>query len=380
MHLRKLMSELHKWLGLFTGAVLFVVCTTGCIYAFKDEITDLTEPWRHIDDQSDRQIISPSELIDIASEAMNGNIPTALTFSERTDALRADYYDWGKEQTTVWVNSYNGNVLHTTTHRGSEFDFWNFILRGHTALWLPRHIGKLVVGYSVLIFFIVLITGLVVWLPKRIKIFKLKERFTLRKTLVSLHAVLGLYAIVPLIALCITGMLFALSWFSTGVYFAISGGKSMQPYTLPHSQQTHESVTPIATRLDILHTQLTYEEPQAVQFYYALPADSTACIRVSIVHKRGSYYRTDNRFFDQYSLTELNGSGPWAGKYNEASTADTIMRANLELHDGRMFGIVGKIIMFFASFVGAWLAVSGYVLWIRRLRHRNARHLRIVEI
>ncbi len=88
------MSELHKWLGLFTGAVLFVVCTTGCIYAFKDEITDLTEPWRHIDDQSDRQIISPSELIDIASEAMNGNIISPQTKS--TQSTNEKYIFSGK--------------------------------------------------------------------------------------------------------------------------------------------------------------------------------------------------------------------------------------------------------------------------------------------
>ena len=48
---RKACAKLHLWLGLLSGIVVFIVCITGCLYAFKDEITDAMQPWRFVDPQ-----------------------------------------------------------------------------------------------------------------------------------------------------------------------------------------------------------------------------------------------------------------------------------------------------------------------------------------
>ena len=105
------------------------------------------------------------------------------------------------------------------------------------------------------------------------------------------------------------------------------------------------------------------QEPLATTFYFALPHGNEDCIRVSIVHKRNSYYHTDNLFFDRYSLTPLTGQGPYAGKYTEVSSADKLRRMNLEIHDGRIGGIVGKILVFCASLIGASLPITGFIIW-----------------
>ena len=44
------------------------------------------------------------------------------------------------------------------------------------------------------------------------------------------------------------------------------------------------------------------ESPRAVQFYYSLPATDSDVYRVSVVHERQSYYRTDNLYYDPASL------------------------------------------------------------------------------
>jgi len=38
----------------------------------------------------------------------------------------------------------------------------------------------------------------------------------------------------------------------------------------------------------------------------------------------------------------------------------------LDLHDGRIFGLAGKFLMFIASLIGASLPVTGLVLYIKR--------------
>ena len=48
MNLKKAIGLLHLWLGLASGLIVFVVAITGCLYAFKTEIEDLTQSYRYV--------------------------------------------------------------------------------------------------------------------------------------------------------------------------------------------------------------------------------------------------------------------------------------------------------------------------------------------
>lgn len=368
MYFRKICSELHTWLGLVSSLVIVVVCLTGALYAFRDEITEMSEPWRHVEPMESERIL-PSHAIALAVSAMGDTTVSALTYGEAIDAVRVDNSVYGGRSVTVWLNPYSGEVLKVVRKEVGDFDFFAWVLRGHLSLWLPREVGRPIVGYSVLVFFITLLTGLFIWMPRKMSLKGLKGMFTWRGGFrwpsfnFMLHAVAGTYALIPLMALCFTGMMFALSWFVSMMYMTVSGGRDVEPYSLPMSEV---SVSAYENTLDELHRRLRMEEPEACEFYYALPHDSSGCIRVSIVHERGSYYKTDNRFFDQYSLKELEGSGPYAGKYSTKDAADKMMRMNLEIHDGRMWGFAGKVVMFVASLIGASLPVTGVILFVKR--------------
>lgn len=367
---RKISLKLHLWLGLASGIVVFIVCVTGCLYVFKDEINEATQSWRFVIPSS-TSVLPPSQVVAIADSIMGGASPTAITYGEGYDAVFVDYFQPGIGMSTVYLNPYNGDVLKTVVNRVGDFDFFRFVLDGHRTLWLPRAIGSPIVGYSVLLFLVTLVTGIVLWWPRNWTWKSLRSRLTFRKKLTfvklnfDLHFVAGGYAGLLLIVLCFTGLIFSLNWFSKAVYAVTSGGEELKPYTLPASD-TLQIICSSAEPLDRLYNQLRQEEPEATTFYFALPALADECIRVSIVHKRGSYYQTDNLFFDRYSLAPLLGSGPYAGKYTEASPADKFRRMNLEIHDGRIFGLPGKILMFLASLVGASLPVTGFVIWWRK--------------
>ncbi len=94
----RLCAKLHLWLGLLSGIVVFIVCITGCMYAFKDEITDATQPWR---------FVAPLEksfafrLLAIADSVMGGASATAITYGERSDAAWVDYYQPEAGMSTV---------------------------------------------------------------------------------------------------------------------------------------------------------------------------------------------------------------------------------------------------------------------------------------
>ncbi|WP_029906029.1 PepSY domain-containing protein [Prevotella sp. 10(H)] len=379
--LRKISFELHLWLGLLSGIVLFIVCITGCIYAFKDEINDFNQPWKFISPQ-EKEIIMPTRVLEISNNEIKDATPSAITYGEASDAVFVDYFSPKTGMSTVYINQYDGQVLKTLEKKPDDFDFFRFILSGHRTLWLPTNIGKPIVGYGVLIFVITLITGVILWWPKKWNKKTIKKNFTFRKNAplsrinFDIHNVLGGYSVPILLILSLTGLIWSFSWFSESVYYITSGGKELKPYTLPKSDTLNIN-NRILEPLDKLYLQLRNDEPNATTFYFALPRKNDGVIRVSVVHERGSYYKTDNLFFDQYTLKPLEGSGPYAGKYTEASAADKFRRMNLEIHDGRILGIWGKILAFSASLIGASLPVTGFIIWYRRIKKKRKKALKL---
>lgn len=369
---KRICLRLHLWLGLLSGFFVMIICLTGGLYAFKDEIEDVLQPWKFVNIEK-KTFLLPNELIAIADKASGESCPLAITYGEMFDAVKVDYQNSQGDFKSVYLNPYRGDVVKVTTHHKNDFNFFQFIMKGHLSLWLPRKIGSPLVSYSVLIFFLVLLTGVIVWLPRKWNRPSLKNRLTLKKPFKvsrlvwDLHNVIGFYALLPLFVLCLTGMIFGLGWFSRSVYGLVSGGKSMQQYELPLSDTLHVDTTKTAS-LDKLYTLVRREDPKAKNYYFTIPETSTDVYRVSVVHERGSYYRTDNLYFDRYTLAPLEGKGPYAGKYRQATAADRLMRMNLDIHDGRMWGICGKMVMCLASLVGASLPVTGYLLWRKKNR------------
>ena len=371
--MKKLCRKLHLWLGLLSGIVVFVVCITGCLYVFKDEIQSIGRPWETVKAQN-RPFIQPSQALAIANKAAADSVPDEIAYGEATDALRVDYFNRElRMRSSVYLNPYTGQVLKIEKRSRGGFNFFHFLMQGHRSLWLPYPIGHYLVAYGVLVFFIVLVTGLVIWLPKRWNKKVLKQLLTFRRPLKfdrfnrDLHVVLGFYMLLPLIVLCFTGLMMALEWFSQGAYAIVSGGGTVQDYTIPASDTL--GVRQQKTfNLDKLYRKVTASAPTAVQYSYSLPTEKDDVYSVTIAYQRNAHYRVDNLFFDQYTLKPLSGTGPYVGRYKDLSAADAMMRMNFSLHDGSIWGIWGKMIMFLASLTGASLPVTGLIIWLRKKR------------
>lgn len=374
MRFKYVCRKLHKWLGWTSGTVVFVICITGCLYVFKDEIEDLSQPWRFVTPQ-DSPYMLPSQILEGADRESGKRQPYAITYGEPQDALTVDYLMEDLGALTFYLNPYTGRVIKSIRKHPGDFDFFRFVLDGHKRLWLPSRIGKQLVGWSVLAFVIILITGLVLWYPRHWNKKSCKRLLLIRWKLgakrlnFDLHNVTGGYFALLLLLLSFTGLIWNMNWFSKSVY-RLTGGKELKPYVLPQSGNT--PADSVATfPLDRLFIRLKQEEPEAKEFYIVIPQKPEDVCRVSIVHKRGSYYHTDNRFFDRFTLKELSGQGPYAGKYREASVPDKIRRMNLELHDGRIAGLPGKIVVFLAALAGASLFITGLIMKFKKQKRRR---------
>ncbi|MDO4780447.1 MAG: PepSY-associated TM helix domain-containing protein [Bacteroides sp.] len=379
---KRICSKLHLILGLITGVIVIIVCSTGALYIFKDEINDARSPWKFVDVPNgvehksriysgDMSKVKPlSEIVEISNSAIGMDNPIAVSVGCANEATRIDYSTKKGPQKFVCVNPYNGEVTKVHNATESDFDFFKFVIRGHRALWLPRDIGGPIVAYGVLIFFIVLVTGIVMWLPRAYDLKSLKSRLTFKRPfspfrfMYDLHRTLGFYATIPLLIMCFTGMMFSISWLSDGVYNALSLGKGLEKSYVPKSVLA-DSLSTTAS-IDQLYTNLVESNPNAARIFIYMPRDEQSAYKVNVSHKRNSYYRTDFLYFDQYTLKPLESRGVFSGKYTEANAAHKLRRMNLELHDGRILGLGGKIVMFLACLVGISLPITGFVIWRKK--------------
>ncbi|GAB4045912.1 PepSY-associated TM helix domain-containing protein [Spirosoma litoris] len=365
MTAKKLVGQIHLWLGLVSGLLVFVVATTGCILAFEQEIKSVLRPYQFMEPEANKTLMAPSKLESIAEKLVHGKPAKGVIYggSGRTAIVQfygaaPDYYY------QVYINPYTGKVLNV---QDEETDFFHFILHGHYYLWLPETIGQSVVAYGTLVFTILLVTGLVLWWPKnfkkanRDKSFKIKWSAKWRRVNYDLHNVPGFYALLVSLLLAVTGLIFGLEWFSNSVYWATTGGKTIPEYKQQFSDTTvaRQFMAPI----DVVWQQLSKNKPETAGIYVSCPEKASETISAYVNYVPGTYYKLDYYTFDQQTLKPIAVEGPYAGTYAQAGLGDKVRRMNYDIHTGAILSLPGKILAFCASLVCASLPITGFIIW-----------------
>lgn len=365
---RKFILQLHQILGLLTGLVVFIVSVTGCLWVFKDEIESLyKKPFEIKVENSD--IITVTKARELAKEVFPDKHVHGTIYGKPDEALEVIFYELEPEfYQSVFLNPYTGEVLDTEDHFSG---FFAFVLKGHVRLWLPPEIGELVVSVSVLLFMLILVSGLILWWPKKRKNLKQRLKFDWKPTTkwkrknFDLHSVLGFYVYTLGFILAFTGSVMAFDWFYSSVYKGIGGEKVATFYIPNNLQNSPKKLQTDEVPIDRLIHNLREEAPEAFNYEIHYPFADSVSIYVEVAKSAGLYYENDYRFFDQNTLEEIETRGIY-GKYEDAKFADKLMRMNYDIHIGAIGGILGKIIAFLSSLVVASLPVTGILLWYGR--------------
>jgi uncharacterized iron-regulated membrane protein len=375
MSFKKIIGKIHLWLGLTSGLVVFIISVTGCLYAFQEEISELTQPFRYVQRQ-EKPFLSPSILKTIAERVLPGKKIHSVQYADRGYAAIVSFYDYDPEYYyLVFVNPFTGQVLKV---KDMYSDFFHFVLQGHYYLWLPPSIGQPVVASATLVFVIMLVTGIILWWPKRKKArqrFSIKWNARWRRRNYDLHSVLGFYVMWIAIILALTGLVWGFEWFGNTVY-RIAGGDKKEIYLEPVSQKQYAS---FISPTDKLWEKMKSENPQEGIIELHFPESDTASIAVTINPDPSTYWKSDYRFFDQYSLNEIPVDQVY-GKLTYASAADKLIRMNYDIHTGAILGLPGKVFAFLASLLCASLPITGFYIWWGRLRKNQHKFNKSLEI
>lgn len=370
---------MHLWLGLISGLIVTIVALTGCIYAFEPEIRAIMQPFQFVEIQ-DKPFLSPDELKEKAvqiiytSHADSTNTVYGVTYGTANRAAQLSYNDNEDGYTILYLNPYTGDYLDKTIFKN---DFFRFILSGHRNLWLPYAIGHQIVGWAVVIFVFLIITGIILSIPKHFTRKTLKATFTIKRKAnyqrrnYDLHRVLGVYAAIFSLIISLTGLTWSFNWYGDTYYKIISGGKDLDKWTIPSSDTTSiDEPLGLSDRLWEISKQ-EYPIGQKGSFMFDFPSSKTGVYRISYNPDDKTYYKSDNRFFDQNTLEELKGGGIYGIKPDVSTNADKLYRMTYDIHIGAIGGLIGRILVFTASLIVATLPITGFLIYMKRKRGKK---------
>ena len=371
MPVKKTVRKVHLILGLASGLIVVFLGITGCILAFQKEIEHLSQSYRFVQKQ-EKEFLPPSQLKAIGVAQLPGKHLHSVLYHGKDRSTQVIFFDFepNEHYYIVYLNPYDGSVLEV---KNMYRDFFYQVIQGHYYLWLPPNIGQPIVASATLVFVIMMITGLILWWPRnkaaRKQRFSIKWSATWKRKNYDLHNVLGFYMTWVAIIIAFTGLVFGFEWFRNSVYKA-TGGKKSLVYSEPYSGRGYAIQTG-KPMVDILWERMKKEYPNSETLEVHIPTTDSSVIEIAANPDSETYWKIDYRYFDRYSLQELQ-VGHIYGRSTAATVADKLIRMNYDIHTGAIWGLPGKILAFFASLIASSLPVTGFLIWMGRRKKRKA--------
>ena len=358
----KINAWLHLWLGLVSGIIVFIMGITGCILVFEQEIKSLTSPYLNVEPQSSEKQLPPSQIYAAVQKALPHKDIHGFWYNGLDKAIKVDI----ESDSLLYVNPYNGQITGIVDHE----DFFHEIDEGHRYLWLDQEIGSQITAWATVIFFILLISGLIMWFPKKWNktsvnsSFKIKWKARFKRVNYDLHNVFGFYVLILAALIAFTGLLMSFHWLRESTYW-ISGGWADAK---EQKEQVIQKDSTLKPKMDMLASadfiwkkvrkEIATENKEAVIIHF--PDEPTEDFYACTDMSKGVWR---DLYFDSHTLELLPQSQQYVSNERFATW---LMRSNYSLHVGMIGGLATKIIYFFASLICASLPVTGFIIWYNR--------------
>lgn len=346
MNAKKVFRKIHLWLSVPTGIFIALICFSGAMMVFEKEITELCRHDLYFVQEVKGSTLPEERVVEIVTATLPDSVSVTgvKTFPEADRAWQVSLSK--PRRASVFIDQYTGEIK----GRYERLPFFDTMFHLHRWLLDPsKSIGKWIVGVCTLLLVIILVTGLLMWLTNRKKPLTQSLKISCNKGWHrfwhDLHVAGGIYATIFLLAMALTGLTWSFSWYRTGFYAMLGVDASAGGHGRPATEQV------AAPR---------HQHPEALDSTSHRRTEGNRSGRTEGVGRHGNHSEAKAA-----EATPRSGSNDRA-----ASVRSTIYK----IHTGGWGGIIAKIITFLAALLGATLPITGYYLWIRRLRNKSQNH------
>ncbi|MGL4851802.1 MAG: PepSY-associated TM helix domain-containing protein [Phocaeicola sp.] len=396
--MKKIMKKLHLWLSIPFGLIITITCFTGGALVFEKEITEALRPNLYFVESVGEQPL-PLELL---MEKVATTLPDSVSITGVTilpGANRAYQVNLSKpRRASLYVDQYTGEVK----GKYERMPFFLFMFRAHR--WLLDSMkpageifwGKMIVGASTLAFVFVLLSGLIIWIPRSKKALANRLKITTgrgqHRFWYDLHVSGGFYALLLLLVMSLTGLTWSFPWYRNGFYALFGVEMQQQAHGAP-AANSHGAPTQGRSgaeeqreargttgergqrggRSEQVGEEGERSKPSPYihwqKIYNQLSQENPTYKNITI--SNGSATLAFNgwgnqRGSDKYSFHPRKGEITQVELYKDQAKSSKMRGWIYSVHVGSFGGMLTRILFCLAALFGASLPITGYYLWIKR--------------
>jgi len=358
---RRMLRQVHLWIGLGLGALLAPIGLTGALLVFDVEIDRWFDPARYAVTGSE-VLQSADVYLANAGKAVAGAQAASLRWPATPGAPITVLLRGGEGEgpsaasrlRMAYLDPPTGRVLGVADFRGSLIGVIHSL---HANLMAPDFSGRQIVGWVGLGLATMVVSGVWLWWPRAAAFLQALWWRRGAKVSVNLHHVLGIWIAGPLLVMALTGAYLSFPQQARGLigFFAEMSPRPQRQgpgaALLRHPAQDPQRVLEIALQAGqgLRPTALSFPTAQdkawRVQLVNAdgepraaLVDDATAAVAMAPLPAPGDAF------------------GAWLRRVHEAT------------HHGALWRAIG----FFCGFCPTILLVTGVIMWLRRRGGRAA--------
>jgi len=398
----KFFRKIHLWLSVPFGIIVTLICFSGAMLIFEPEITRSVKSNVYYVTDLKESPLPMGELM----ETVKATLPDSVSINGVTifeDASRTYQVNLSKpRRASLFIDQYTGEI----TGRYERIGFFSTMFKLHR--WLldsanPHgdgvKVGKLLVGISTLIFLIALISGVVIWWPRARNNFKKSLSIPFsngwKGFWKGLHVAGGMYALIFVLAMALTGLTWSFDWYRTAFY-AVCGvehtPRNFTQATTSKGNNDGEKRDGGGRRGGRHHGGEGRHEGESrhegggrrhsefgrwQEVYDALKAQNPDAPQITISSEKATVTlgNTGNcRASDSYEFNRRSGELSLVTKYADANEADRLRGWIYSIHTGSLGGLFTRILWLLGALLGASLPLTGYYIWIKHLLKKKEHH------
>jgi len=371
--LKKTIFWLHLYIGLTVGLVILALSVSGTLLTYERQVVEWADHLPITIGQSERSPLRVDQITAIANQSEAPLKTVEVKFLQEAGTPITVYME---ERHSLLMNPYSGEIL----RRGDSVaaQVFDSITRFHRWFALTDKAldtGQMIIALSNLAFFLLIISGIYLWLPplwrqsvlKTKLIFNFKTKST-RARYYNWHQVAGFWLLLPLMIISLTAMVFYFPWANDAVYAVYGESADQHLHSAPDEIRDRPALLKkvAVTQQSLLEHAIKHASSKGVDDWYSLwmqiPESSTDTIDFYFDRSIGGQPTK------AYELTLSNNGSVMSWKSFSDKTPGDQARVYIRyLHTGEIYGFLGQTIAGIASLAACLLVFTGLMLAWRRL-------------
>lgn len=385
----KKLFQMHSWVGIVTGILLFIVAFTGAVAVFaRPELiiwsnATGSELPREVAPQQVEQLVNeysqhvPSEF----TENIHIYMPTGYNYTELTLVFESHHGDENYDQPVVYAYEINSNTfalerqfygLTGDYYEGRKYTAGAFIGHFHADLHLGRPVGLILTGFMGLTLMISVITGLYIHREMFKQLFTFRRDKSISVVTSDAHKLFGLWGSVFHFVIGFTGAFLGLATvilLPAAAYVSFNGDQDKLVETFTAMPEPVISEQYQATEIASIMTHISARDEKATLMDLTVMALNDKNSTVYARMLGGENFASE--------LLEYQGNGDFSKAMSSfgdiGGWAITIIEWLFPLHFGNFSGVFVKILWGFLGLTTALIPLSGVMMWLsKRSRGNNS--------